>query len=66
MPATERVAVAEGRVIMSKATLQLIASGNAKKGDVLGTARIAGISSVRMNSRNAAEPPTCGAMRLSE
>ena len=38
-PATERSAVAEGRVVMSKATLGLIVSGNAKKGDVLGTAR---------------------------
>src|SRR6266404_3366810 len=42
-PATERTAVAEGRVIMSKATLELIVSGNAKKGDVLGTARVAGV-----------------------
>src|ERR1700731_439948 len=42
-PATERMAVAEGRVVMSKATLELIVSGNAKKGDVLGTARFAGI-----------------------
>src|ERR1700756_3068081 len=42
-PATERVAVAEGRVVMSKATLDLILSGDAKKGDVLGTALIAGI-----------------------
>ena len=40
-PATERLAVAEGRVVMSKTTLDLIRSGNAKKGDVLGTARIA-------------------------
>src|ERR1700678_4480569 len=39
--ATERTAVAEGRVFMSKATLALIVSGNAKKGDVLGTARVA-------------------------
>jgi cyclic pyranopterin phosphate synthase len=45
--ATERVAVAEGRVVMSKATLQLIVSGNAKKGDVLGTARIAGIMAAK-------------------
>ena len=42
-PATERTAVAEGHVIMGKATLELIISGNAKKGDVFGTARIAGI-----------------------
>ena len=41
--ATERVAVAEGRVRMSQATLDLVLSGNAKKGDVLGAARIAGI-----------------------
>jgi cyclic pyranopterin monophosphate synthase len=34
-PATDRTAVAEGRVVMSKATLALIVSGNAKKGDVL-------------------------------
>src|SRR6266508_3266143 len=39
--ATERTAVAEGRVVMGKSTLELIVSGNAKKGDVLGTARIA-------------------------
>ncbi len=32
-PATERLAVAEGRVVMSKATLELIVSGNAKKGE---------------------------------
>jgi len=46
-PATERLAVAEGRVVMSKATLELIVSGNAKKGDVLGTARIAGIMAAK-------------------
>ena len=49
-PATERTAVAEGRVLMSKATLQLIVSGNAKKGDVLGTARIAGIMAAKRTS----------------
>jgi cyclic pyranopterin monophosphate synthase len=41
--ATERVAVAEGRVVMSAKTLDLVLKGNAKKGDVLGAARIAGI-----------------------
>jgi cyclic pyranopterin phosphate synthase len=45
--ATERVAVAEGRVVMSKSTLELILSGDAKKGDVLGTARIAGIMAAK-------------------
>jgi cyclic pyranopterin phosphate synthase len=48
--ATERVAVAEGRVVMSPATLDLILSGNAKKGDVLGTARIAGIMAAKKTS----------------
>jgi cyclic pyranopterin phosphate synthase len=40
---TARVAVAEGRVVMGLATLDLVLAGNAKKGDVLGAARIAGI-----------------------
>ena len=40
---TERVATAEGRVIMRKSTLEIVCKGDAKKGDVLGAARIAGI-----------------------
>ena len=40
---TRRIAVARGRIVMLPATLALIVSGNAKKGDVLGIARIAGI-----------------------
>ena len=44
---TERVAVAEGRVIMAPKTLALVRQGNAKKGDVLGTARIAGIQAAK-------------------
>ena len=48
--ATERVAVAEGFVVMSAATLDLIVQGNAKKGDVLGTARIAGIMAAKRTS----------------
>jgi cyclic pyranopterin monophosphate synthase len=44
---TERVAVAEGRVLMRASTLELVRSGNAKKGDVLGTARIAGIMAAK-------------------
>ncbi|HWF97153.1 MAG TPA: cyclic pyranopterin monophosphate synthase MoaC [Xanthobacteraceae bacterium] len=40
---TTRIAVAEGRVVMTAATLALVLAGNAKKGDVLGAARIAGI-----------------------
>ena len=42
-PATERVAIAEGRVVMAASTLDLVLKGDAKKGDVLGAARIAGI-----------------------
>ncbi len=45
--ATSRVAVAEGKVVMSAATLDLVLSGDAKKGDVLGTARIAGIQAAK-------------------
>ncbi|SDP87279.1 cyclic pyranopterin monophosphate synthase MoaC [Phyllobacterium sp. OV277] len=44
---TERVAVAEGYVRMRRETLDLILSGNAKKGDVVGTARIAGIMAAK-------------------
>jgi cyclic pyranopterin monophosphate synthase len=44
---TERVAVAEGRVIMQPATLEVVRKGDAKKGDVLGAARIAGIMAAK-------------------
>ena len=40
---TERVAIAEGRVVMLPKTLNAVLRGDAKKGDVLGAARIAGI-----------------------
>jgi cyclic pyranopterin phosphate synthase len=46
-PMTERQATAEGHVIMAPETLALIKSGNAKKGDVLGVARIAGIMAAK-------------------
>jgi cyclic pyranopterin monophosphate synthase len=62
-PATERVAIAEGRVVMSKATLDLIASGNAKKGDVLGTARVAGIMAAK---RTSGLIPLCHPLALSK
>jgi len=44
---TERIAVAEGRVVMAEKTLDLVLAGNAKKGDVLGAARIAGIMAAK-------------------
>ena len=46
-PETERVAVAEGRVIMAPATLDVVLKGDAKKGDVLGAARIAAIMAAK-------------------
>jgi cyclic pyranopterin phosphate synthase len=45
--ATERMARAEGRVIMSKATLERVLEGNSLKGDVLGVARLAGIMAAK-------------------
>ena len=45
--ATEREAVAEGHVVMTVKTLDLVLAGNAKKGDVLGAARIAGIMAAK-------------------
>ncbi|WP_441259839.1 cyclic pyranopterin monophosphate synthase MoaC [Bradyrhizobium sp. 521_C7_N1_3] len=62
-PATERLAVAEGHVVMTKATLDLIVSGNAKKGDVLGTARIAGIMAAKRTSELI---PLCHPLALSK
>ena len=47
---THRVAVAEGRISMEPATLALIQSGNAKKGDVVGIARIAAIQGAKRTS----------------
>ena len=61
--ATERLAVAEGRVVMSRATLALIISGDAKKGDVLGTARVAGIMAAKRTSELI---PLCHPLALSK
>jgi cyclic pyranopterin monophosphate synthase len=49
-PVTERTATARARVLMLPATLALISSGGAKKGDVLGVARIAGIMAAKRTS----------------
>jgi cyclic pyranopterin phosphate synthase len=46
-PVTDRVATAAARVVMQPATLAVILSGTAKKGDVLGTARLAGIMAAK-------------------
>ena len=49
-PASHRIAVASGRIDMLPETLALIESGNSKKGDVLGIARIAGIQGAKRAS----------------
>ena len=61
-PVTERIAVAEGAVIMAPATLAMIRAGDAKKGDVIGTARIAGIMAAK---RTHELIPLCHAIALS-
>ena len=47
---TDRIAVAEARVEMTSATLSLVTDGTAKKGDVLGVARLAGIMAAKKTS----------------
>ena len=47
---THRLAVASGCIVMQPATLAIIEEGNAKKGDVLGIARIAGIQGAKKTS----------------
>ena len=49
-PGSHRVAVAAGRIDMQPGTLALIREGNAKKGDVIGIARIAGIQGAKRTS----------------
>lgn len=46
-PETHRVAIAEGRIRMLPDTLALVQAGDAKKGDVLGIARLAGIMAAK-------------------
>jgi cyclic pyranopterin monophosphate synthase len=58
---TARVAAAEGRVVMAARTLELILSGEAKKGDVLAAARIAGIMAAK---RTHELIPLCHPLRL--
>ena len=49
-PATHRIARAEGCITMQAATLALVLQGTAKKGDVLGVARIAGLMAAKKTS----------------
>ena len=57
-PDTERVAVAEGHVVMTRKTLDLIVKGNATKGDVLGGARGAGRMAAKPTSALITRCPT--------
>jgi cyclic pyranopterin phosphate synthase len=59
--ATHRVAVAVGRIVMQPATLALVASGQARKGDVLGVARVAAIQGAK---RTADLIPLCHPLPL--
>jgi cyclic pyranopterin phosphate synthase len=55
-PETDRVATARARIVMSPETLAIIQAGTARKGDVLGTARLAGIMAAK---RTAELIPLC-------
>ena len=46
-PVTDRIATARARVVMEPATIAMIVAGSAKKGDVLGVARLAGIMAAK-------------------
>jgi cyclic pyranopterin phosphate synthase len=60
---TQRLARASGRIVMQPATLRLIVSGAAKKGDVLGIARIAGIQA---SKQTATLIPLCHPLALTK
>lgn len=60
---TVRIATAEGHVKMAPETLALIVQGNAKKGDVIGTARLAGIMAAK---RTADLIPLCHPLMLTK
>ncbi len=61
-PATERVAVARGRVVMQPATLETISARALKKGDALAVAQLAGIMAAK---RTADLVPLCHPLPLS-
>jgi len=58
---TRRRAIAQGRILMQPATLELVRAGHAKKGDVLGIARIAAIQGAK---RTADLIPLCHPIAL--
>lgn len=59
---THRVAIAAGRIVMRRETLQKIQEGSASKGDVLGVARVAGIQGAKRTSELI---PLCHPLALS-
>lgn len=61
-PETERLAVAEGWILMAPETLERVIAGHSAKGDVLGVARIAGIMATK---RTADLIPLCHPLALS-
>jgi cyclic pyranopterin phosphate synthase len=61
-PVTDRIATAEGAIVMLPETLALIAAGRAEKGDVLGVARLAGIMGAK---RTADLIPLCHPLPVS-
>jgi cyclic pyranopterin monophosphate synthase len=61
--ATDRVAIAEGWVRMAASTLAAILAGDAKKGDVIGVARIAGVMAAK---KTADLIPLCHALSLTK
>jgi cyclic pyranopterin phosphate synthase len=61
-PVTDRIATAEGAIVMLPETLALIAAGRAEKGDVLGIARLAGIMGAK---RTADLIPLCHPLPVS-
>ena len=62
-PESERMAKAQGYVLMRPETLDLIREGNARKGDVIGTARLAGIMAAK---RTADLIPLCHPLMLTK
>ena len=62
-PETDRTAIAEGRVLMQVQTLDAILKGDAKKGDVIGAARIAGVMGAK---RTADLVPLCHPIALTK
>ena len=60
---TERIAIAKGVIVMLPSTLELVETGSAAKGDVLGTAQIAGVMA---GKRTADLIPLCHTLPLNQ